>query len=173
MRVQWTPAESSSSGAARAQCRMAALLETLLLGKVETSKAVQWLKCGQEDDDSETLVKLRVPRQDFVPFFLNFLREQSSHALTNGPATPAKTPSSRPVHAQGFSSERRGCKLGSGAGHRSASRVQLFSPAPSLSPTGVAEWDPQSGSQCLSGISALSSPAFSAGWSPAARAPPP
>ncbi|XP_035251916.1 codanin-1 [Anguilla anguilla] len=157
---------------------MAALLETVLLGKVETSKAVQWLRCGQEDDNSETLVKLQVPRQDFVPFFLNFLREQSSHALANGPATPAKTPSSRPSHAPGFSSERRGCKVGGGAGHRSASRVQLFSPAPSVSPaTSGAEWDPPSGSgsrsQCLSGISALSSPSFSAGWSPASRAPPP
>ncbi|KAG5857912.1 hypothetical protein ANANG_G00024430 [Anguilla anguilla] len=119
-------------------------LETVLLGKVETSKAVQWLRCGQEDDNSETLVQLQVPRQDFVPFFLNFLREQSSHALANGPATPAKTPSSRPSHAPGFSSERRGCKVGGGAGHRSASRVQLFSPAPSVSPaTSGAEWDPR------------------------------
>ncbi|XP_061096062.1 codanin-1 isoform X2 [Conger conger] len=154
---------------------MAALLETVLLGKVETSKAVQWLKYGQDDDDdSEALVKLHVPRQDFVPFLLNFLREQSSHALTNGPATPAKTPSSRPLRGPGFSSERRGSRAGSGgAGHRSASRVQLFSPAPSVSPVSGAEFDVPSGSQCLSGISTLSSPSFGGGWSPAVRALPP
>ncbi|KAJ8401134.1 hypothetical protein AAFF_G00387160 [Aldrovandia affinis] len=162
-----------NSRAALAQCRMAALLETLLLGKVETGKAVQWLKCRKEDDINETLVKLHVPKQDFVPFFLNFLREQSSHALTNGPATPAKAPSSRPLHTPGFSKEQRGCRVGSGAGPRSASRVQLFSPAPSVSPVSGAEWDAPSGSQCLSGISALSSPSFSSGHSPSARAPPP
>ncbi|KAJ8289625.1 hypothetical protein GJAV_G00003470 [Gymnothorax javanicus] len=152
---------------------MAALLETVFQGKVETRKAVQWLKSGQVDDSFEPLVKLQVPKQDFVPFFLNFLREQSSHALTNGPATPAKTPSSRPVRAPAVSSERRGCKMGSGAGHRSASRVQLFSPAPSVSPMSGVEWDAPSGSQCLSGISNLSSPSFSMGLSPAVRAPPP
>lgn len=41
------PPSVQRSRAALAQCRMAALLETVLLGKVETSKAVQWLKCGQ------------------------------------------------------------------------------------------------------------------------------
>ncbi|XP_036398337.1 codanin-1 [Megalops cyprinoides] len=150
---------------------MAALLESVLLGKVETRKAVQWLKYGKETGDSESLVKLHVPRQAFVPFFLNFLREQSSHALTNGPATPAKTPSSRPLRGPGFSSERRSCRV-SGAGPRSASRVQLFSPAPSISPGSGAEWDAPSGSLCLSGVSALSSPSFSSAWSPAARPPP-
>lgn len=116
--------------------------------------------------------KVTVQKQEFVPFLLNFLREQSSQVLTNGPATPAKTPSRPrpPTQSQGFFTERRGCRsAGGGAGSRSTSRVQLFSPAPSVSPG--AEWDPagHSGSQCLSGVSAFSSPSFTSAWSPASR----
>lgn len=111
---------------------------------------------------------MTVHRQEFVPFLLNFLREQSSQALTHGPATPAKTPSRhRPTaQAQGFSGERRGCRsTGGGPGSRSASRVQLFSPASSVSPG--AELD--AAGQCLSGVSALSSASSSSAWSPASR----
>ncbi|XP_071381513.1 codanin-1 [Centroberyx affinis] len=152
---------------------MAALLESLLQNKVDINKALDWLKNVEEGDRlsfSEPLVT--VQKQEFVPFLLNFLREQSSQALTHGPATPAKTPSrSRPTApSQGFFSERRGCRsAGGGAGSRSASRVQLFSPAPSVSPG--AEWGPagQSGSHCLSGVSAFSSPSFTTAWSPVSR----
>lgn len=117
---------------------------------------------------------MTVHKQEFVPFLLNFLREQSSQALTHGPATPAKTPSRpRPAaQTQGFT-DRRGCRsaVGGGAGSRSASRVQLFSPATSVSPG--TEWDAvgQSGSHCLSGVSAFSSPSFTTAWSPASRPP--
>uniref|UniRef100_A0A3Q3WJ50 Codanin-1 C-terminal domain-containing protein n=1 Tax=Mola mola TaxID=94237 RepID=A0A3Q3WJ50_MOLML len=94
---------------------MAALLESLLLRNTD-------------------IVTVKVHKQEFVPFLLNFLREQSSQALTHGPATPAKTPSGPRPAAQthGFT-ERRGCRsASSGAGARSTSRVQLFSSASSV-----------------------------------------
>lgn len=112
-----------------------------------------------------------VHKQEFVPFLLNFLREQSSQALTHGPATPAKTPG-RPKPAaqtQGFT-DRKSCRSTvGGAGSRSASRVQLFSPTTAES-CGT-EWDAvgQSGSHCLSGVSAFSSPSFTTACSPASR----
>ncbi|XP_048831312.1 codanin-1 isoform X2 [Brienomyrus brachyistius] len=151
---------------------MAALLESLLQKKVDAKEAVRWLRRRQGEDRSpcKTLAIERLQRQEFVPFLLNFLREQSSHALANGPATPAKTPSSRPIRTQGFSSERRGCRIGTGTGLRSTSRVQLFSPTPSLSPGSGTEGDISQG--VLSGVSAMSSPSFSSGWSPGSRAPP-
>ncbi|XP_034714445.1 codanin-1 isoform X2 [Etheostoma cragini] len=142
---------------------MAALLESLLLQKVDIKTALDWLKNDEEGDRlAFSELGVTVHKQEFVPFLLNFLREQSSQALTHGPATPAKTPSRpRPaVQTQDFS-DRRGCRSG---GSRSASRVQLFSPASSVSPG--SEWDAagQSGSQ-----SAFSSPSFPTGWSPASR----
>uniref|UniRef100_A0A8C2DN68 Codanin 1 n=1 Tax=Cyprinus carpio TaxID=7962 RepID=A0A8C2DN68_CYPCA len=55
-----------------------------------------------------------------------------SQTLTHGPTTPAKTPStSRSVRTQDFS-DRRGNKSTPIQTSRSASRVQLFSPAPSV-----------------------------------------
>uniref|UniRef100_A0A8C3DKG7 Codanin 1 n=1 Tax=Corvus moneduloides TaxID=1196302 RepID=A0A8C3DKG7_CORMO len=59
-------------------------------------------------------------QKDFVPFLLNFLREQTSQILTNGPPTPAKTPNSKAHGSHRTGSERR-------AGHATSSRVQLFS----------------------------------------------
>ncbi|KAL0170405.1 hypothetical protein M9458_035001, partial [Cirrhinus mrigala] len=86
----------------------------------------------------------------------------SSQTLTHGPTTPAKTPStSRSVRTQD-SSDRRGNKSTPVQGPRSASRVQLFSPSPE-------QETPFNSSQCLSGVSAFSSPSFSSVWSPAPR----
>ncbi|CAK6965964.1 codanin-1 [Scomber scombrus] len=152
---------------------MAALLESLLLKKVDVNTVLDWLKNVEECDRlAFSQPEVTVHKQEFVPFLLNFLREQSSQSLTHGPATPAKTPSrTRPTAQIQGSSDRRGCKSagGGGAGSRSASRIQLFSPAPSVSP--VNEWDAagQSGTHCVSGISAFSSPSFSSTWSPASR----
>uniref|UniRef100_UPI0037E84750 codanin-1 n=1 Tax=Semicossyphus pulcher TaxID=241346 RepID=UPI0037E84750 len=151
---------------------MAALLESLLLKKADIKTVLDWLTNVKENDSlafGEPV--LTVHKQEFIPFLLNFLREQSSQALTHGPATPAKTPSRPrpPSQTQGLT-ERRGCRsAGGGAGSRSASRVQLFSPASSVSPGN--EWDGsgQSGSHCLSGVNAFSSPSFSTAWSPASR----
>lgn len=130
----------------------------------------------QQEDDSLPFREpgVIVHKQEFVPFLLNFLRDQSSQALTHGPATPAKTPSRpRPAAQTQGLTDRKGCRSagggGGGAGSRSASRVQLFSPASSGSPG--SEWDAsgQSGSHCLSGVNAFSSPSFTTGWSPASR----
>ncbi|XP_023127800.2 codanin-1 isoform X1 [Amphiprion ocellaris] len=156
---------------------MAALLESLLLQKVDLKKVVDWLKNAegclsfQQEGDKLSFSEpgVTVHKQEFVPFLLNFLREQSSQALTHGPATPAKTPS-RPRSApqtQGLS-DRRGCRSAGGqVGSRSASRVQLFST--SVSPGTEYDAASQSGSHCLSGVSAFSSPSFSTTWSPASR----
>uniref|UniRef100_A0A663LKH7 Codanin-1 C-terminal domain-containing protein n=1 Tax=Athene cunicularia TaxID=194338 RepID=A0A663LKH7_ATHCN len=53
------------------------------------------------------LVSLSLLQKDFVPFLLNFLREQTSQILTNGPSTPAKTPNSKASGSQRTGSERR------------------------------------------------------------------
>ncbi|NWR00379.1 CDAN1 protein, partial [Paradoxornis webbianus] len=73
-----------------------------------------------ENHIHEKLVPLSLLQKDFVPFLLNFLREQTSQILTNGPPTPAKTPNSKARGSQRTGSERR-------AGHATSSRVQLFS----------------------------------------------
>ncbi|NXL00492.1 CDAN1 protein, partial [Mesembrinibis cayennensis] len=74
----------------------------------------------------DKLVSLSLLQKDFVPFLLNFLREQTSQILTNGPSTPAKTPNSKAHGSQRTGSERR-------AGHTTSSRVQLFSQRTSAS----------------------------------------
>ncbi|KAK2878520.1 hypothetical protein QQF64_011434 [Cirrhinus molitorella] len=146
---------------------MAALLESLLLSKVELSEAVLWLK-GQHFCDSQNFL-FKFSKEEFVPFLLNFLRDQSSQTLTHGPTTPAKTPStSRSVRTQD-SSDRRGNKSTPVQGPRSASRVQLFSPSPSQVGGRSEQETPFTGSHCLSGVSAFSSPSFSSVWSPAPR----
>ncbi|NWS33334.1 CDAN1 protein, partial [Polioptila caerulea] len=73
-----------------------------------------------ENHIHDKLVSLSLLQKDFVPFLLNFLREQTSQILTNGPPTPAKTPNSKAHGSQRTGSERR-------AGHATSSRVQLFS----------------------------------------------
>ncbi|NXN95470.1 CDAN1 protein, partial [Rhinopomastus cyanomelas] len=67
----------------------------------------------------DKLESLCLLQKDFVPFLLNFLREQTSQILTNGPSTPAKTHHSESYGSQRTGSERR-------AGHAISSRVQLF-----------------------------------------------
>ncbi|XP_070776461.1 codanin-1 [Enoplosus armatus] len=152
---------------------MAALLESLLLKKADINTVLDWLK-NVEDCERLTFSEpgvTTIHKQEFVPFLLNFLREQSSQALTHGPATPAKTPSRpRPAaQTQGFN-DRKSCRsAGGGAGSRSASRVQLFSPASSVSPGNESDASGQSGFRCLSGVNAFSSPSFTTGWSPASR----
>ncbi|NWH84661.1 CDAN1 protein, partial [Aegithalos caudatus] len=78
-----------------------------------------------ENHIHDKLVSLSLLQKDFVPFLLNFLREQTSQILTNGPPTPAKTPNSKAHGSQRTGSERR-------AGHATSSRVQLFSQRTSL-----------------------------------------
>ncbi|XP_072195102.1 codanin-1 [Excalfactoria chinensis] len=105
---------------------MAAVLELLLSEEVAVGAVLRWLRRapGQRPaEDShiyDKLVSLSLLQKDFVPFLLNFLREQTSQILTNGPSTPAKTPNSKAHKSQRTGPERR-------AGHATSSRVQLFS----------------------------------------------
>ncbi|XP_035303024.1 codanin-1 isoform X8 [Cricetulus griseus] len=75
---------------------MAAVLESLLREEVPVAVAVRWVarSTPSSEDSSEVaaLSALRPLRKEFVPFLLNFLREQSSRVLPQGPSTPAKTP---------------------------------------------------------------------------------
>ncbi|NWZ04169.1 CDAN1 protein, partial [Agelaius phoeniceus] len=111
---------------------MAAVLELLLQEEVPVSAVVRWLRHGpghrtaEENHIHDKLVSLSLLQKDFVPFLLNFLREQTSQILTNGPPTPAKTPNSKAHGSQRTGSERR-------AGHATSSRVQLFSQRTSAS----------------------------------------
>ncbi|NWS98290.1 CDAN1 protein, partial [Mionectes macconnelli] len=111
---------------------MAAVLELLLQEEVPVSAVVRWLRHGpghrpaEENHIHDKLVSLSLLQKDFVPFLLNFLREQTSQILTNGPSTPAKTPNSKAHGSQRTGSERR-------AGHATSSRVQLFSQRTSAS----------------------------------------
>ncbi|XP_041122102.1 codanin-1 isoform X2 [Polyodon spathula] len=144
---------------------MAALLESVLLEEVEASRVVSWIKNVQlENGSCDSLAQFSVLRRDFVPFLLNFLREQASQILANGPSTPAKTPSSKGLRTPGYPSDRSGVSQSGHAPLKGASRVQLFSPPP-CSPA-QPEFDTP-GSQYLSGVTSLSSPSFTA--SPAAR----
>uniref|UniRef100_A0A669PSJ8 Codanin-1 C-terminal domain-containing protein n=1 Tax=Phasianus colchicus TaxID=9054 RepID=A0A669PSJ8_PHACC len=74
----------------------------------------------------ECLVSFSLLQKDFVPFLLNFLREQTSQILTNGPSTPAKTPNSKAHRSQRTGPERR-------AGHK-ASLGNFLAAAPEALP---------------------------------------
>lgn len=95
----------------------------------------------QEDQVHPKLAALCLLRKDFVPFLLNYLREQTSQILTNGPSTPAKTPKSKVLgNSSGYRNQRTGSerRTQSTAGS-SSSRVKLFYDATqsSLSPPGT------------------------------------
>uniref|UniRef100_A0A8C2TVD0 Codanin 1 n=1 Tax=Coturnix japonica TaxID=93934 RepID=A0A8C2TVD0_COTJA len=98
---------------------MAAVLELLLSEELPLGAVLRWLRRDPGQRPAE-LVSLSLLQKDFVPFLLNFLREQTSQILTNGPSTPAKTPNSKAHRSQRTGPERR-------AGHATSSRVQLFS----------------------------------------------
>ncbi|XP_043839414.1 codanin-1 isoform X1 [Dromiciops gliroides] len=108
---------------------MAAVLEALLREEVTAEVAVRWLVCGAQGaedapEEAAALAPLEPLRKEFVPFLLNFLREQSTCALPQGPPTPAKAPRASAERPGGPSTAR-----GSGRGVRS----QLF-PAPAEPP---------------------------------------
>ncbi|POI35554.1 hypothetical protein CIB84_000694 [Bambusicola thoracicus] len=139
---------------------MAAVLELLLSEEVAVGAVVRWLqrvpgqRPAEENHIHDKLVSLHLLQKDFVPFLLNFLREQTSQILTNGPSTPAKTPNSKAHRSQRTGSERR-------AGHATSSRVQLFSQrTPVTSCTTDTSFSPAAASSSSSSFSGsnLSSP---------------
>ncbi|KAM9714404.1 codanin-1 isoform 2-T4 [Dama dama] len=110
---------------------MAAVLESLLREELSVAAAVRWIARSaqsSEDDPGEAaaLSSLRPLRKEFVPFLLNFLREQSSRVLPQGPPTPAKAP--------GSSTALPGRSGGPPRGGRGA-RNQLFPPIEAPSAT--------------------------------------
>uniref|UniRef100_A0A8D2PB55 Codanin-1 C-terminal domain-containing protein n=1 Tax=Zosterops lateralis melanops TaxID=1220523 RepID=A0A8D2PB55_ZOSLA len=96
---------------------LSVLIRKKLLPLRTFSETETW---GSENHIHDRLVSLSLLQKDFVPFLLNFLREQTSQILTNGPPTPAKTPNSKAHGGQRTGPERR-------TGHATSSRVQLFS----------------------------------------------
>ncbi|XP_059559984.1 codanin-1 isoform X7 [Myotis daubentonii] len=108
---------------------MAAVLESLLREEVSVAAAVRWIarsaQSSEEDaGEAAALRSLQPLRKEFVPFLLNFLREQSSRVVPQGPPTPAKAP--------GSSAALPGRPGGPPRGGRGA-RSQLFPPTESLS----------------------------------------
>ncbi|XP_012933842.1 codanin-1 isoform X2 [Heterocephalus glaber] len=104
---------------------MAAVLVSLLREEVSVAAAVRWIARGpgssEESPGEEAALRALLPlRKDFVPFLLNFLREQSGRVLPQGPPTPAKAP--------GATAALPGRSAGPARGGRGA-RSQLF-PAP-------------------------------------------
>ncbi|KAF7476208.1 codanin-1 [Marmota monax] len=101
---------------------MAAVLESLLREEVSVAAAVRWIARSTQSSEetpgeAAVLNSLRPLRKEFVPFLLNFLREQSSRVLPQGPPTPAKAP--------GASAALPGRPGGQPRGGRGA-RSQLF-----------------------------------------------
>ncbi|CAI9561677.1 unnamed protein product, partial [Staurois parvus] len=111
----------------------AAVLELVLLERVTVDAVLRWLTgTTQESPVDINLAPLHFLRKDFVPYLLNFLREQTSEVLSNGPSTPAKTPNSKTVPKPVSSSSQRTIlekRPSQPSGHR-GSRVQLFAQSP-------------------------------------------
>ncbi|XP_044127874.1 codanin-1 [Bufo gargarizans] len=148
---------------------MAAVLELLLQERVTVDEVLRWVThTTQESRVDPTLASLYLLRKDFVPFLLNYLREQTSQILSNGPSTPAKTPTSKTsakavnVSSQRPIPERR---ANNSAGHR-GSRIQLFAQTPNsscasdtfLSPNSVSSDSPFMTRSNMSRISFQTSP---------------
>uniref|UniRef100_H3ADC2 Codanin 1 n=1 Tax=Latimeria chalumnae TaxID=7897 RepID=H3ADC2_LATCH len=73
---------------------MAEVVELLLQEEVEMSAVLRWLQTPGDNQETEVggkLAALSLLRKDFIPFLLNFLREQTSQILASGPLTPGKT----------------------------------------------------------------------------------
>ncbi|XP_069806167.1 codanin-1 isoform X2 [Dendropsophus ebraccatus] len=115
---------------------MAAVLELLLQERVTVDAVLRWVThTPQESRVDPALASFHLLRKDFVPFLLNFLREQTSQILSNGPSTPAKTPNSKTAaKAVSLSSQRPvpERRTGSSSAHR-GSRIQLFAQTPNSS----------------------------------------
>lgn len=119
------------------------VLELLLREEVAVSAVLYCLKRAhgqrppQENSVNFDLKPLTSVQNDFVPFLLNFLREQTSRILTNGPSTPAKTPNPKTVvsshnnenHKMGGLAEKKP----ETTSNQKGSRTQLFSHTPNSS----------------------------------------
>ncbi|XP_026565275.1 codanin-1 [Pseudonaja textilis] len=108
---------------------MAAALELLLRDEVAAGAVVRWLKSSQSCAEEDTpihpkLVALKLLQKDFVPFLLNYIREQTSQILTHGPSTPAKIPNSKILrNSSNYRNQRTGSEK---KFHTSSCRGKLF-----------------------------------------------
>ncbi|XP_056401807.1 codanin-1 isoform X2 [Hyla sarda] len=90
---------------------------------------------SKESHVDPTLGSFNLLRKDFVPFLLNFLREQTSQILSNGPSTPAKTPNAKTSAKAVSTSSQRPIperRTHNSSAHR-GSRIQLFTQTPNSS----------------------------------------
>ncbi|MEE6492639.1 hypothetical protein FKM82_016618 [Ascaphus truei] len=109
---------------------MAAVLDLLLRGEAPVCAALRW-----ENTVDSSLASLTLLRKDVVPFLLNFLREQTSQILSNGPSTPAKTPNAKAISKPSNIGHQRTIperRSGNSSGQR-GSRMQLFAQTPNSS----------------------------------------
>ncbi|KAM4690522.1 codanin-1 [Rhinophrynus dorsalis] len=115
---------------------MAAVLELLLREEVSVKALLCWVtNTTQEIPGEFSLASLTLLRKDFVPFLLNFLREQTSQILINGPSTPAKTPNSKAISRPSNTGNQKTIpekRSTNSSGHR-GSRIQLFGQTPNSS----------------------------------------
>ncbi|KAM3918265.1 codanin-1 [Leptodactylus fuscus] len=112
---------------------MAAVLELLLQERVTVDAVLRWVThTTQESHIDPTLASLHLLRKDFVPFLLNFLREQTSQILSNGPSTPAKTPNAKTT-ANASSQRTIPEKRTNNSSGQRGSRIQLFAQTPNSS----------------------------------------
>ncbi|KAM8920861.1 codanin-1 [Pelodytes ibericus] len=128
---------------------MAAALERLLREEVSVSEVIHWVSCtGQERPVDSSLSLLSSIQKDFVPFLLNFLREQTSQILSHGPSTPAKTSNSTAVARSSSTGHQQTDPEKRPANGQRGSRVQLFAQTPNTSRTSDA---------CFSSFASISS----------------
>ncbi|XP_053394864.1 codanin-1-like [Mercenaria mercenaria] len=101
---------------------MASILELMLQEKVSPEKVVTWLCNKSNTADLECLQDLENLKLEFIPFFLNYLRDHTIHLLqTSKSATPspAKTPSLKKIQKSVKKTKENGGK-----------RQQLFGASP-------------------------------------------
>ncbi|XP_072031038.1 codanin-1-like [Amphiura filiformis] len=111
---------------------MAAVLELLLDGKASAKNIVSWL-CNKEcnNDQAHELLQECSVASEFLPFFINYLRDQTAHLIYQGSsnaATPAKTPNSvHKLRRASLSSSKP--KPRPRTTPQRGNRTQLFSPS--------------------------------------------
>ncbi|KAI8486942.1 negative regulation of DNA replication [Branchiostoma belcheri] len=122
-------------GEHKSMWKMAAILKTLLDpgGDLSLEIVLQWLSQdgdGRPDVAASCDLLTCCSQDEFVVFFLNYLRDKTGHLLSGRQTavqTPVKTPSSKPLKAKESSSVSRR--------PASTSRTQLFSVSPNPRPT--------------------------------------
>ncbi|XP_071785815.1 codanin-1-like [Asterias amurensis] len=121
---------------------MAAVLEAYLAGSISSKSLVSWLLSTDTDVSALTEINLfndRSLRVEFLPFFINYLRDQTAHLICHGAssgASPAKTPASAQKFRRASLQRQNSTDLpkhqesGVRSNHQRVNRTKLFSPSP-------------------------------------------